>query len=399
MTWPAPPLSALVDTIVPARDKPVELDGPIPWIRIEDFDGKYLSESKSAQGVTEDTVRSMPLRVFPRGTVVCSCSCTMGTTAIVTRPLVTNQTFIGLVPHGSALSSDFLFYALQGHRDRLTATASGAIQSYLSRQDFGSLRIPIPPPEAQRAIARYLDRETGRIDAIIAAKRRMAELVEQRWQAVLETAIRNLSRRGQDQPLKYACREVIVGIVITPSAWYTEIGVPALRGVNVSAGDISTEDLVHLTAEGDDLHAKSRLRSGDVVIVRTGQAGAAAVVPPSLEGANCIDLVIVRVNERALDPYYLELVLNSDWMQKHVEEYSVGTIQAHFNVSAAKDIPVPVPSLSEQAELVTHLRSERRRLRQAVARIFEQGELLQERRQALITAAVTGDLEIPEAAA
>jgi len=125
--WQTTRLGWVADTLVPQRDKPDSLDGPIPWLRIEDFDGKYLSESKSGQGVTAQQIREMPLRLFPAGSVVCSCSCTMGATAIAARPLITNQTFIGLVPHAGLLS-DFLYYLLQGRRDELQAQASGAIQ-------------------------------------------------------------------------------------------------------------------------------------------------------------------------------------------------------------------------------------------------------------------------------
>jgi type I restriction enzyme S subunit len=267
-----------------------------------------------------------------------------------------------------------------------------------SWEKLGDYRIEIPSVRSQQGISDYLDRETARIDALLKTKQRLAELLEERWQGLLESTIRDLSSRGRDMPLKYACREVVVGIVITPSAWYAETGVPAIRGLNVTAGRISSEDLVYLTPEGDQLHPKSRLKAGDVVIVRTGQAGAAAVVPPALDGANCIDLVIVRPKDR-LDPQYLEMVLNSDWMQKHVDEYSVGTIQSHFNVEAAKNVPLPLPEPDEQAHLVRSLQARRDEIAQVIKRLARQLEVLRERRQALITAAVTGGLEIPEVAA
>ena len=101
--WRRVPLHEVVDSfIVPMRDKPKRLDGPIPWIRIEDFDGKWVSGSSSRQGVDSEMVAEMNLKVFPEGTVLCSCSATLGTCAITTRPLISNQTFIGLVPNSDA---------------------------------------------------------------------------------------------------------------------------------------------------------------------------------------------------------------------------------------------------------------------------------------------------------
>ena len=157
------------------------------------------------------------------------------------------------------------------------------------------------------------------------------------------------------------------------------------------------EDLVHITKEGHALHQKSALREGDIVIVRTGQAGSAAVVPSELAGANCIDLILVRPGKRLL-PKFFEHVVNSDWIQKHVEANSVGTIQNHFNVSTMRVLPVPQAAVEEQAKIAALLSEQTRQINMIVVLLNRQISLLQERRQALITAAVTGQLDIPGAA-
>ncbi|MBP3196413.1 MAG: restriction endonuclease subunit S, partial [Butyrivibrio sp.] len=84
--------------LVPQRDKPKEFGGSIPWCRIEDIEGKYLNGTKSGQYVTEETVKKMNLKIIPEGSVICSCSASLGVQAILTTPCVTNQTFIGIVP-------------------------------------------------------------------------------------------------------------------------------------------------------------------------------------------------------------------------------------------------------------------------------------------------------------
>lgn len=294
----------------------------------------------------------------------------------------------------------FLYYVVSSSdfTEQGTATIYGAHGVRRVDEAFArDYRAWIPALATQRAIADYLDRETARIDALVAAKRGMLELLEERWQGFLEDRIRALAERHGEIPLKHVCREVVVGIVITPSAWYADSGIPAIRGTNVSPGAISLDDLVYLTPEGHRLHPKSRLRSGDVVVVRTGEAGDAAVVPLELDGANCIDLVIIRLGPRYA-PHFLEFVLNSDWMQKHIAEHSVGTIQSHFNVGAAGVVPVPHAPLLEQHAAMDELRSERRRVEGLVGVLDRQVALLQERRQALVTAAVTGQVDISEVA-
>jgi type I restriction enzyme S subunit len=253
--------------------------------------------------------------------------------------------------------------------------------------------VVVAEPDRQRAIADFLDAETARIDALMSSRARFGDLLAERCAGVVESAVRALASSYGEMPLRHGARELTVGIVVTPAAWYADEGALALRGVNVRPGGFNLDDVVRLSAEGHRVHGKSQLQAGDLVVVRTGQAGAAAVVPPELDGANCIDLLIIRPGP-ALLPDYLELVLNSDWTQKHIEEHSVGTIQAHFNVSALKALPVPVPPVEIQRQVVNSLSSATRRLDQLREHVERQIVLLRERRQALITAAVTGELEI-----
>lgn len=155
-------------------------------------------------------------------------------------------------------------------------------------------------------------------------------------------------------------------------------------------------EAVYLSDEGHEANSKSALRAGDLVVVRTGQAGAAAVVPPELEGANCIDLLIVR-GVRGVRSRFLEYVLNSDWTLKHIGEHSVGSIQAHFNVASLREVPVPVPPVEVQDHAVASLERVTEHHRRTLARLTKQLGLLIEHRQALITAAVTGECSLPGA--
>ena len=100
------------------------------------------------------------------------------------------------------------------------------------------------------------------------------------------------------KPLKRVVPGVTVGIVVTPAKYYVDDGVPCLRSLNVARGHIDMNNLVFISPDANEQHHKSKIREGDVLIVRTGQAGAAAVVPADLDGANCIDLLIIRRSRR-----------------------------------------------------------------------------------------------------
>ena len=165
--WKVKSLDEFIDDfIVPMRDKPTDLTGPIPWCRIEDFDGKYLSESKTNQGVSLETIKKMNLKIFPLNTLLVSCSANLGKCAIVSKELITNQTFIGLVPN-KTVNVEYLFYKMSFEESRLNEMATGTTISYLSREQFEKYEITTPPTkEEQFAIAKVLSSMDKEIETL-----------------------------------------------------------------------------------------------------------------------------------------------------------------------------------------------------------------------------------------
>lgn len=150
--WEVIELGNLSRMIVPQRNKPKKFDGNTPWIRIEDFEGKYIARSKSNRTVSEGTIRKMHLRPYPIGTVLCSCSGNMGICAITKEVLVSNQTFIGIVPN-QHLNADYLYYLLGFYKRRIEILGTGVTILYVSKNKFKTLKIPLPPLAEQRKIA------------------------------------------------------------------------------------------------------------------------------------------------------------------------------------------------------------------------------------------------------
>jgi type I restriction enzyme S subunit len=178
--WGTSPLRRFVrQFIVPMRDKPKRLTGDIPWCRIEDFDGMYLTGSKSGQFVDIETVRAMNLKVYPAGTLLVSCSADLGRCAIVARPLVSNQTFIGLEIDESVASNVFFYYFMTSRAEELNNLSSGTTISYLSREQFEEFVafVPIGKKE-QTAIATVLsdmDAEIAALEAKLAKARQIKQ--------------------------------------------------------------------------------------------------------------------------------------------------------------------------------------------------------------------------------
>ena len=150
------------------------------------------------------------------------------------------------------------------------------------------------------------------------------------------------------------CLEMTVGFVGKMSDQYVHSGIPFLRSQDIMAGRIDVSRLKYISPEFHARIRKSRLVPGDVGIVRTGYPGTAAVVPESLQEANCSDLVIARPGPK-LEPRYLAFLLNSPWGKSMIRGRLVGAAQQHFNVKVAQALKVPTPPIDEQRRIVSVL--------------------------------------------
>ena len=155
------------DFIVPQRDKPKVFDGTIPWCRIEDIEGKYLNCSLSNQLVSKETIKQMNMHICPVGSVICSCSASLGIQAITTIECCTNQTFIGIVPIKSVLYNEYLFYYLKAQTKYFHEIATGTTIKYISREKFEELPFALPPFEEQKRIVSKIENLFTALDEIV----------------------------------------------------------------------------------------------------------------------------------------------------------------------------------------------------------------------------------------
>ena len=154
------------DFIVPQRDKPKSFDGTIPWCRIEDIEGKYLNGSLSGQLVTEETIKEMNMHKCPVGSIICSCSASLGVQAITTVECCTNQTFIGIVPRSSVLFNEYLYYLLKSQTKYFHEIATGTTIKYISRDKFEELIVFLPPIQEQHRIVAKIEELYSQLDII-----------------------------------------------------------------------------------------------------------------------------------------------------------------------------------------------------------------------------------------
>lgn len=409
--WAMARLGYESDTLVPMRDKPGDLGGEIPWIRIEDFDGKYISSSKSGQGVSEETVAAMNLKVLPVGSVLCSCSCNMGATAIVAQPLVTNQTFIGIVP-GSGYVSEYLYYLFISATEYLNSIGTGAIQTYLSRDDFRRLRIPQPSLNEQQAIAAFLDREIAKIDALVAEQEKLIALLKEKRQAVISHAVTKgldptvpmkdsgiewlgeVPAHWEVRKLSSISTKITNGFVGPTRDILVDKGVRYLQSLHIKGNRIHFDQPYFVREEWSNEHQKSILATGDVLIVQTGDIGQVACVTEEFAGCNCHALIIVAPLKSVVNGTWISCVLTADYGLHSLLSIQTGALHPHLNCGNVKDIYVPVPPLAEQSKIIASLIERLDAFDSLIAEAESAIGLLKERRSAMISAAVTGKIDV-----
>ncbi|SFK53834.1 restriction endonuclease subunit S [Lysobacter sp. cf310] len=160
--------------------------------------------------------------------------------------------------------------------------------------------------------------------------------------------------RWRDIKIKEVSEYVTVGFVGSMADQYVETGVPFLRSLNIQPFRLNYNDLKYIPESFHDSIKKSKLRPGDVAIVRTGYPGTACVIPADLLDANCSDLVILRPGPE-LNPHYIAAIFNSSFGQSLVGGNLVGAAQQHFNVTVAKELKLRLPPRSEQDKIAAVL--------------------------------------------
>ena len=250
----------------------------------------------------------------------------------------------------------------------------------------------------QRSIADHLDTETARIDALVAKKRRMIELLDEREQCMIDRAF------GPDDYVPLV-RLGYVGVVqtgLTVNAGraeeHSDLTVPYLRVANVQHGrlDLSEVKVVRVPAA---LAARSRLRTGDVLMTEGGdidKLGRGTVWNDEVPGATHQNHVFaVRADRSRLSPEFLAHVTRSAHARAYFESTGVqSTNLASTSSTKVADFRLPLPSRDEQDRITANFDKWSATNVRIVSAIRQQLELLVEHRQALITAAVTGALAI-----
>jgi type I restriction enzyme S subunit len=395
-------------------------DGDINWVTPEDLgklEDRYVRETR--RRITEEGYKNCGVGLALAGSIVLSKRAPIGQTAILAVPSTCNQGCF-LLTKLDGVDERFYFYSLIHLRPALEALGRGSTFMELSADDLRSILLPFPNEERQRLIANYLDRETARIDGLIAEKERMLALLEEKRAALISRVVTRgldpnapLKPSGQEwlgeipahwglQRIKFVTDSIDQGsspIAANTPAGPDELGVLKLSAV--SKGRFKREENKALRGM-DEEEQLLALRKGDVLITRGNTpelVADVACVPYDEPNLLLPDLIYrLRVQEKKVLPAYLTSFLTTDAARVQIRRDARGSSGSMVKVSQghALDWLSPLPPLREQTEIVDYLERAEERFQSITREVSSSLSLLSERRAALITAAVTGQIPLQE---
>jgi type I restriction enzyme S subunit len=407
----------IVSGSTPESGNPDYWDGDIAWVTPEDV-------SQTEGGVLRDTRRKLTLKGFANsgammagtGGIVLTKRAPIGQLAMLGIDACSNQGCF-LLSAKSGVEPRFFFYVLANSVPLLQALGRGSTFMELSTDDLKSLRVPVPLLHTQVATADFLDRETARLDALVAAKQRQLDLLAEKRRAVIATAV----TRGPDSKVKLRDSGVPwLGEI--PGHWplvplrylvsFLSGGTPDKGNADFWSGGtipwVSPKDMKveviddsedHITEAAVDGSATRIVPVGSVLVVVRGMILAHSL-PVAVTSAPVTinqDIKALVCGERLL-PDFLRIVLEgqSRLLLSLADSSAHGTKKLETEV--LQRLEVPAPALDEQRAIVDHIARETAKLDALRAATERTIVLLKGRRTALIAAAVTGQINVVETA-
>jgi type I restriction enzyme S subunit len=388
-------------------------EGELPFFKVGDFGfpGNERVLQRCSNWIQRSTASRLGVDMVPPGSLLfpkIGAALLGNARRLTSQRAVFDNNILGLVPID--ISTQFLYYWMSTIDLGLFANP-GPVPS-LNESALIDIRLPISSVAAQRVIADFLDTETARIDALIDKKRRLIALAHER---VNQSMMEILAEYGAAFPIDIAHNWRMVSL---PFGWrvvrlsqvlvqltngyvgptrdiLVDAGVKYIQSLHIKDGEIDfNRRPFYVSYDWHSARPRIHLRAGDVLIVQTGDIGKVAVVPEEFGPASCHALQIARVRRDMLSGAFLAEYLRTPFGYESLLSRATGALHPHLE-GGIRDVPVILPSKEVQSMILRRIGDERDYQKKIESCLLRQIELLRERRQALISAAVTGEMDVP----
>lgn len=288
-----------------------------------------------------------------------------------------------------------LYYILARPFHAFTSVVSARVKMpKINREELGDAPWVVPPLDEQQAIADYLDRETAQIDTLITEQKRLVDMLRERRQVMIDHAFIKFSNE------RIQLRRFIKFLTSGSRGWaeyYAESGDTFVRIGNLPRGSLRLGGEMQFVSLPSNVHEgqRTKLKLGDLLFSITAYIGSVAVVDQAWAGSYVSQhIALCRIDLSALEPNFIGYFMLTSEGQDQLSEGAIGGAKAQLALDDIRALRVPVPILDEQRQIAKKLDRETSQIDTLIAESKRLIELSQERRTALITAAVTGQVDV-----
>lgn len=379
------------------------------WANISDIGPRVVSDT--AKRLSDDAVKRHSIALSPKGSLLFSFKLSIGHVSFAGEDMFTNEAIATFLPN-DALDLNFAYYAFP---EMIVRNASENIYGakMLNQQLINSAPLVLPPRPEQISIAAFLDRETGKIDALVEEQKRLIELLKEKRQAVISHAVtRGLDPKVRMKPsgvewlgdvpvhwevsrLKHIIQNgTSISYGIVQPGEPQDVGVPFIQTTNMSSGKFALEQLQLTTPEIAAQYPRSTLTGGEVVLGIRASIGAAHIIPSSLAGANLSRGVARIVCGRSVLNEFLVMWLRADCTGQYWAFSKQGSTFNEVSIETVRELPIAIPPHLEQLEIARDLNRHVEKFNKLIDTAEMGIRLLIERRDATIASAVTGKIDV-----
>ena len=380
-----------------------------PYIRVTDFDNESIC-IENVKYIDSDTHMMIKNYTISSADIYISIAGTIGKVGIIPEELeganLTENAAKITDINGAYQLYLMLFLKSEVAQNQMKDSTISTTQPKLALFRIEDILLPLPPLSEQQRIVDYIERLFAKLDEAKQKAQDALDSFETRKAAILHKAFAGeltaqwRKEHGvemeswENSTVGQVCHGVKVGIVIKPSQYYTdeEKGTPAFRSANVRENRIDDFDWVYLNDVGMEINSRSIVHTGDVLVVRSGNPGTACVVSEKFDGYNAIDILIAVPNHSQISSEFLCAYTNSPFGKKLIFENKRGMALSHFNVKGYSGLPIRVPQLNEQAEIIRildDLLAKEQQAKEAAEKVLEQIDLI---KKSILARAFRGEL-------
>ncbi len=321
------------------------------------------------------------------------------------------STGFAVIRPNAYLHKGYAAYCLRanGFIKEVVARSVGVSYPAINASDLVDIKVPEPAREEQEKIANFLDHETAKIDTLIDKQQQLIQLLKEKRQAVISHAVTkglNSNAPMRDSgvewlgevpehwrvvPVKHISK-ICYGIGEPPK--YQEEGIPLIRATNIRSGKITEVGLVFVNPADIPANRIVWLDKGDIIVVRSGAGtGDSSIISGKYEGSIAGFDMVVRPT--GCFPEFLGHVLLSNYVRNsQIDLEKTRAAQPHLNAEELGDCFILLPTVEEQKLIAAYVDREILKFDELINKAESVIKLMQERRSALISAAVTGKIDV-----